>query len=561
MLSRSMTKTVLPLLVIVGVLALVATAARSPVATQPPEIRSQVSTEPDAAVAKVDRLLAEKWRDAGLQPARAADEFTVLRRLSLVLHGTIPSLEEIRLFETDTQPQRIERWTERLLADRRFADYFARRLARVFVGADDGQFIVFRRDRFWAWLGQQLHDNRPYDAVVRSMIAERGLWTGEPEVNFVTATVNGGDIDYNKLAGRTVRAFLGQRIDCAQCHDHKFADWKQGQFEGLAACFGQARLSAVGVEDDAKKKYTVEDLSELTENDRQTLSAEDLELKKQGLRRVKPGVPFHDEWWPSEGTQRERLATWVTHPDNRRFDRAIVNRVWGLMFGKPWHEPVDDLPNPREPERDPTDLLDVLGADFREHGCDLKRLVATIAATRAFRLSSEHPAFETGESVEAIEKTWAAFPLTRLRPEQVIGAMLQASTIKTIDQNSHWVQRALRFFSELNFVKEYGDLGDDELGEHSGTIPQALLRMNGEFARDRSEGTPFSATGRIAGMAPDDDACLDLCFLVCLTRRPTIEERALILPQLEQTRRDGRTNAVEDIFWTLYNSPEFCWEH
>ncbi|MBC8114552.1 MAG: DUF1549 domain-containing protein, partial [Candidatus Saccharimonas sp.] len=514
MLPRSMTKTVFPLLVIAGVFALVATAARSHVAKQAPEIPSRVSTEPDAAVSKIDRLLADKWRDAELQPARAADEFSILRRLSLVLHGTIPSLEEIRLFEADTQPQRIERWTERLLADRRFADYFTRRLARVYVGADEGQFVVFRRDRFWAWLGQQLHDNRPYDAVVRSMIAERGLWTGEPEVNFVTATVNDGDIDYNKLAGRTVRAFLGQRIDCAQCHNHPFADWKQGQFEGLAACYGQTRISPVGVEDDARKKYSVEDLKLLTEEDLKKLSDEEQRGKAQ--REVSPGVPFHPEWLPNEGTQRERLAAWVTHADNRRFDRAIVNRVWGLMFGKPWIEPVDDLPNPQEPERDPTDLLDVLGADFREHGCDMKRLIATIAATRAFRLSSEHPAFETGEKVEAIEQTWAAFPLTRLRPEQVIGAMLQASTIKTIDQNSHWVQRALRFFSELNFVKEYGDLGDDELGEHSGTIPQALLRMNGEFARDRSQGTPFSAAGRIADMAPDDDTCLDLCFLVCL---------------------------------------------
>ena len=554
-----MTKTLLPLLVIVGVLALVATAARSPIARQVPEIPSRVSTAPEAAVAMIDRLLAEKWKDAGLHPARAADEFTVLRRLSLVLHGTIPSLEEIRLFESDTQPQRIERWTERLLADRRFADYFARRLARVFVGADDGQFVVFRRDRFWAWLGQQLHDNRPYDALVRAMIAERGLWTGEPEVNFVTATVDGGNIDYNKLAGRTVRAFLGQRIDCAQCHNHPFADWKQGQFESLAACYGKTRISAVGVEDDAKRKYSIEDPKIVLSEVQKRLPDED--QKKLRMREVAPNVPFHPEWLPSEGTQRERLARWVTHPNNRRFDRAIVNRVWGLMFGKPWIEPVDDLPNPKEPDRDPTDLLDVLGADFREHGCDLKRLVATIAATRAFRLSSEHPAFETGESVEAIEQTWAAFPLTRLRPEQVIGAMLQASTIKTIDQNSHWVQRALRFFSELNFVKEYGDLGDDELGEHSGTIPQALLRMNGEFARDRSEGTPFSSTGRIAGMAPGDDACLDLCFLVCLTRRPTIEERAAILPQLEQARRNNRIYAVEDIFWTLYNSPEFCWEH
>ena len=543
MLPRSMTKSVLPLLVIVGVFALVATAARSPVATQPPEIPSSVVTEADTVVSKLDQLMAEKWRDAKVEPARAADEFTILRRLSLVLHGTIPSLEEIRLFEADTEPQRIERWTERMLADRRFSDYFARRLARVFVGADDGQFILFRRDRFWAWLGQQLHDNRPYDEVVRDMLAERGLWTGEPEVNFITASVAEGNIDHNKLAGRTVRAFLGQRIDCAQCHNHPFADWKQSQFEGLAASFGQLNISPVGVEDNRKEEYSVEDTMTLKQ------------------RKISPAVPFHPEWLPSEGTQRQKLAAWVTHPDNRRFERAIVNRVWGLMFGRPWIEPVDDLPHPKESGRDPADLLDVLGADFREHGCDMKRLLITIASTRAFRLSSEHPAFETGENIEAIEQTWAAFPLTRLRPEQVIGAMLQASTIKTIDQNSHWVQRSLRFFSEINFVKEYGDLGDDELGEHSGTIPQALLRMNGEFAKDRSEATPFSATGRISGMAPSDDECPDLCFCVCLTRRPTMEKRAVMLPELEKMHRNGRANVVEDIFWTLYNSPEFCWEH
>ncbi len=544
-LSRTMTRTVLPLFVVVGVFGVIASAARSPVVRQTPESLGVVAVDSDSAsvVDEVDRLLSSKWNDAQIHSAGLADELTILRRLSLVLHGTVPSLEEIRLFESDNQPQRIERWTERMLSDRRFADYFARRFARVFVGADDGQFILFRRDRFWSWLGDQLHDNRPYDAVVRDMIAERGLWTGEPEVNFITAAVAEGTVDQNKLAGRTVRSFLGQRIDCAQCHNHPFADWKQNQFEGLAACYGQVKLSPVGVEDDAKKVYSIEDR---------------MTLKK---RTIAAGVPFHSEWLPTEGTARQRLAAWVTHPDNRRFERAIVNRVWGLLFGRAWIDPVDDLPNPVGDARDPDDLLDVLGGDFRAHGCDLKRLIATIAATRAFRLSSEHPAFQTGEEAELVEETWAAFPLTRLRPEQIIGAMLQASSIKTIDQNSHWVQRALRFFSELNFVKEYGDLGDNELGEHSGTIPQALLRMNGEFARDRSEGTPFTAAGRIPAMAPNAESCLDLCFLVCLTRRPTAEERAQLLPQLEQARGRDRGAAVEDIFWTLYNSPEFCWGH
>jgi hypothetical protein len=474
----------------------------------------------------------------------------MLRRLSLVLHGTTPSLEEIRLFEADDGPDRMERWIHRALSDRRFADYFARRLSRVFIGVDEGQFVVFRRDRFWAWLGDQLHENRPYDSIVRDMISGRGLWTDKPEVNFVAAVVNEGVIDYNKLAGRTSRAFLGQRIDCAQCHDHNmettghpFANWKQEQFQGLAACYAQVKISPVGIEDNQTNPYQVQD--------RKTLE----------MRDVSPSVPFRADWMPGDGTSRERLATWVTHPDNRRFERAIVNRIWGLMFGRPYIQPVDDLPDPPEASLGHEDVLDILGTDFRQHGCDLKRLVATIASTRAFRISSQHPAYDSDDESSPIDKSWAAFPLTRLRPEQVIGSMVQASNLKTVDKDSHWTSRALRFFQELDFVREYGDLGDEELTARAGTIPQALLRMNGKFAADWTKSTIFSAAGRVASMAPDDESCLDLCFLCCLTRRPTAEERAILQPELEHKRGEERSAVVEDLFWTLFNSPEFCWEH
>lgn len=534
---------ILPFVVAVGICVLVASAARAPMAHRRSDVSTPSQTEVITVVDQVNRLFEGRWNEAGVQPAVQADDLTLFRRLSLVLHGTAPSLEELREFEADQLNDRIGRWTERMLSDRRFADYFARRFSRFLIGVDEGQFVVFRRDRFWAWFGEQIQKNRPYDAIVRDMISERGLWTEKPEVNFVAAVVADGVIDHNKLAGRTVRAFLGQRIDCAQCHDHPFANWKQKQFEGLAACYGQLNISGVGVEDNKKEPYTV--LDRITTKDRE----------------VEPAVPFHPEWMPEGERTRERLAAWVTHPENRRFDRAIVNRVWGLMFGKPWLQPVDDLPNPDEAGVDPTDVLDVLGADFRAHGCDLKRLISTIAATRVYRCSSQHPAFETGEMVDAVEQSGAAYPLTRLRPEQVIGAMVQASSLKTVDQNSHWTIRAVRFFRELDFVKEYGDLGDDELTERAGTIPQALLRMNSSFAAEWTKSTLFSAAGRIAGIAPDDEGCLDLCFLVCLTRHPTPEERAVLLRQLEGTKGDVRSQIVEDLFWTLFNGPEFCWGH
>lgn len=541
---RRITLVCLPLLVVVGVIALVALAARIPTTDPPGPVAISAAQEIDPTVAAVNQLFADRWIAAGVQPAEPAEELQILRRLSLVLHGTIPSLEEIRLFETDAAPRRLERWTARMLTDRRFADYFAERLARGFVGHDEGQFIVFRRDRFVNWLSDRLHEGRSYDVIVRQMVAERGLWTGKPGANFITAAMANGELDENKLAGRTVRAFLGQRIDCAQCHDHFFSHWKQAEFAGLASFFGQTKLSVVGVEDSEKLAFEVED--------RQTLAK----------TIVEPSVPFHPEWLPDNGTRRERLAAWVTHPENRRFERAIANRTWGLMFGRPYFSPVDDLPDPENEEAvETTRLLDILGADLRTHGFDLRRLMAVIAASRPFRLASTHPQLDSLGGAATVEETWAAFPLTRLRPEQVIGALLQASSARTIDQNSHLFVRAIRFFREKDFVKQYGDLGENELDAHSGTIPQALLRMNGTLVRETIEAGGLSASGRIADMAANDANGVETSFLVCLTRRPTTEERAYFEALLEGTQKQKRHEAVEDLFWTLFNSPEFSWNH
>jgi hypothetical protein len=567
----------LPAIVILAVGAVVAWAARSPVdwrtieprAATPhgahPATRGQEPADARApadirnAVAAVDRLFEQSWHEAGVPPAPSASDLQILRRLSLALCGTIPSLEEIREFESDAAPGRLDRWTVRLLADNRFHDYFAERLARSFVGTEMGQAVIFRRDRFVDWLRQQLSQNTPYDALARHVIAETGLWTDHPASNYITAAMADGELDENKLAGRTVRAFLGQRIDCAQCHDHPFAEWKQAQFQRLAALFGQTHSSIVGVEDKAKRTYEVED--------RKT-------LKKHV---VDPAVPFHAEWLPPAGTRRERLAAWVTHPQNRRFERATVNRVWGLLFGKPFHSPVDDLPDPPPgpppgpPPDGRKDVLDLVGGDFREHHCDLRHMIRVIAASRPFQLDSaqDEPSSQSqsaaAAAAPAADADWPLFPMTRLRPEQLIGSILQSTSLRTIDQHSHLFVRAKRYFQENEFVKQYGDLGDNELDERSGTIAQALLRMNGKLASEALRAEGMSATSRIAGFADTDETCLETCYLVALTRRPTQAENDYFLPQLasaaKSRRKDARTQVVEDIFWSLFNSPEFSWNH
>lgn len=462
-----------------------------------------------AAAARVDGAWKEAWKEAGVEPVQLADELTVARRLSLALTGTIPSMEEIRAIESMPAGARVEGWVSHLLSDRRMADYLAERWARVLVGVEDGPFIVYRRRRLVSWLGEMLGKNRPVDAWVRELITAEGIWTSRPQVNFVTATVDQNNDaegpDEQKLAGRVSRAFLGVRMDCVQCHDDFFGDrWKQKDFHQLAAFFAGSEMSLTGVRDRAEREYEYK------------------YLRRPEAEVVPPRVPFHGELLPGEGRLRERLAGWVTHPENRAFARTLVNRTWALLFNRALHEPIDDIPleGPFPPG------MELLVDDLVRHGYDLHRLIRVMASTTVFRLDSRAPAGREPVSVEQ-EKWFAAFPLSRMRPEQVAGAMLQSARLRTVDGESPVLVRLIRFFQQQDFVKRFGDLGGDEFEGYAGTIPQRLVLMNGELVRERTgENIVMNAATRIGVVAPDDDAAVEAAFLAVLTRRPTAVEVA-----------------------------------
>ena len=178
-----------------------------------------------------------------------------------------------------------------------------------------------------------------------------------------------------------------------------------------------------------------------------------------------------------------------------------------------------------------------------------------------------------------MSREWAVFPLVRLRPEQMIGSMYQAGRIRTTDQASHLFVRFGKLTNENDFLKEYGDAADDELLQQSGTIPQALLRMNGRFTRGFTETGTFSAAGQIMRHSGDDESVVQNCFLACLTRMPNDEERDFFVLQLQgaeksdtntdQNVEDGvdtavdvarpRHQVVRDMYWVLFNSPDFSW--
>lgn len=489
-------------------------------------------------VAEIDAAIRAGWVESRVRPAKPASELAVMRRLSLALMGNVPSLEEIRRFEKRPSGERLDGWLDDVIRDRRFSDYLAERFARSFVGTEDGPFILFRRRRFASWLSDAILANRPYDAVVSDMISDKGLWTDHPGTNFISVTFNPdeGRPDPERLAARVSRAFLGVRIDCAQCHDHPFQPWKQEDFRGLAAFFGEVRSDLRGIGDGEVRYHPP---------DRKTKQPTD----------VSPHVPSLAELCPESGTARSRLAAWVVDPKNPSLSRATTNRVWAFLFGRPLVDPVDDLPldTPLPP------ALGILAADFSSHRFDLHRLIRVIAATEAFRLDSR-----VGESdgpTDAQEDMWAVFPISRLRPEQVAGALYQSASLGTIGTRSSWVTRLFSYTSRNEFVQRYGDTGQDEFDARSGTIPQRLLLMNGELVKKCINDGLLTASSEIATLAPDDAKAVEAAYLSVLTRRPSSEESAHFESRLKGTSGPERKERVTDLYWTLLNSTEFSWNH
>ena len=146
-----------------------------------------------------------------------------------------------------------------------------------------------------------------------------------------------------------------------------------------------------------------------------------------------------------------------------------------------------------------------LADDFAAHGFNFRRLIRSIALTEAFAIDSAIET-ETDSGPSSIaEAAWAVFPMTRLRPEQVAGALIQASSAETIDSSSSIFQRLGTYGGINEFVARHGDPGEDEFNlEGSSTIPQRLLMMNGDLVQKHIREDIGNASARIAALAPDD---------------------------------------------------------
>lgn len=508
---------------------------------------------PQELASYIDQQIDRRLAEAKIPASPPADDGEFLRRVWLDTLGRIPTRAEATAFLDDTNPEKRSRLIETMLARPEYGQYQARLWRdRVAVANSANEDLKPNHTlAFHTWLADALYRNRPWNELVREMLTAEG---DAPPIAFVRQCMDDGQPRANKLAVSVSRRFLGVRLECAECHDHPFADWKQDDFWGLSAFF--ARTARV-------EKNKTETRTGIYDTDngppRTRFGLKPLERRDGGAvlipedagPRAKTVVPARfprgDVAKLDGKSPRMVLAEWLTAPKNSLFARATVNRVWEQVFGRGLVTPVDSL----DPENPPThpELLNTLAGELVASGYDLKRLTQALLLTKAYQ-RTHAPLPEN-----ASDDTLYSHALGKVvRPESLFESLVIASGNALDLKGSGSIgagksKGALSSRSE--FLKLFGtSTADTEPGEYTHGIPQALALLN-----DPAVKVPNKLVTDAVKEGGDADAIVTRIYVGVLSRRPRDDERNLTREYL--SRRTNGLDGYQAIWWALVNSPEF----
>lgn len=502
-------------------------------------------------------------------PARApaVDDSTFLRRAYLDLTGRLPTVATAQAFLKDTDPNKRQKLIQSLFPPLPITgmrsikeDPFLDRWAYFFNDLfRNGQLLEEGINTFYDFIYKSLLLNVPYDEFVRDMITASTVstWTDGPSNLIARSHVFEGDgyqINHedtaDEIAINTTRIFLGVNLECVSCHDgkghlekvnlflsqKKRADlWRQASFFGktyIAPVYGRTPQFLVK---DKAKGY---DLS----------TTSSLRPPRKSKEPILPAFLFGGEAQPHE-TERQAYARLLTsHP---QFARTIVNLIWAELMGTGIVDPPLDFDLARQDPKNPPpapwplqpthpELLDALAADFRAHGHDLRRLIATITSSQAYA-SNAH---RTTRRLSA-EQLWDAVgQVSGIQPEMKVTFSdkkfqyaMQARSPQDIEKSAKPVQRLLAQFGQCD---RYAAEADRRPG-----MVQSALWMNEKVLLERTQASKGSRLEKLIA-AKNPDALVDELFWAALSRPPSPAEKSVALQA-----------DPEDLLWAIFNRLDF----
>jgi hypothetical protein len=486
-----------------------------------------LSREPTANL--IDEEIIRTLKVLRMPVSPQADDAAFVRRLRIDLTGTLPTPTEVEAFVSDRAADKREKLVDRLLTTADYADYWTLRYSRMLrVHSLPNEQAGLRA--YTKWLHAGLRDGRPLDTWARELLTATGDSHEVGPANFARMAN-----DARGQAELVSRAFLGARMQCANCHNHPLDRWTQDDYHGLAAVFARlerGRVVTVGARGAVTNPRTGE----------------------PAVPRI-PGTANLE----SAPDPRAGFADWLTKKDNPYFARAQVNGLWRAMFGRGLVEPVDDLRS-TNPASHPT-LLDRLTEDFVRHGYDPRHTLRLIALSRAYGRAETAV---TGN--DADDRYYARSYRRPLEPEVLADALVAVTGVSQSYAGRPTGTRAITIYDPLSPAPSLDVLGrcsrvaTCEENAGGGGLPAKLHLLNGELLNAKIADKDGRLAKALAAGKTDAEIVTEF-YRLAFGRPPTEKELGHWLARVGKAGPDGRRACLEDFVWGLLNSREFATNH
>jgi hypothetical protein len=497
----------------------------------------------DDIAKQVDASFTALWADRGLQPAVLTSDPEFVRRAYFTLLGRPPAVGELQAFLDDPSPNKRPQAIDSLLRRAESAEYWATIWSIRLLGR---QALLRQEDLYYALYGhleRAFASNQPLGDLVTSLLIANGKTTDQPQAAFLTRWAD----TPATVAGQVSRVFLGVRFNCAQCHDHPYEAYSQQQFWQTAAFFG-------GLYAKRPDREKMENFWTLSQRPQLQLTIPDTDRKVSPMYPLSATPPI-----PKPDDRRRIFAERLLAPESPYFARAQVNWTWAQFFGQGLINPIDDMSiGDRLTASNPA-VYDLLVADFTASNYDFRRLMAIIARTTVWQLSSTINATNQWD-----RQYHARFIPRALSPEQLFNALIEIGGIERVVAGSLAKGKdAERYIQQMRqYMRSVVQLYDnDEMTESlhfEGTVPQALFLLNSAVTNDFLL-LPGGHLQQIANDKKERRVGVDRVFQMVLGREPTTSEDHRFGNYVRRGKYSAQ--ALGDVAWVLLNSSEFSALH
>lgn len=436
----------------------------------------------------IDVLVKQKLDKLGIVASDLCNDSEFIRRVSLDLVGVLPSGQRVQEFLQDNAPDKRSRLVEELLNSPAYGAWWATRLSD-WTGNNAEQLnnVLPVRNvstKLWFnWLQKRLDDNTPYDDIIEGIVTANTLEEGESYLDYCREMTIACSGEFDRFAKREgmplywarrnfqkpedraigfAYAFLGVRIECAQCHKHPFDQWSKQDFDDFSKLFAVVRAGNANQVSPENKKQRDELMKQLT-GDNKKLNGGELRRAIQKAAQSGEVVPFGELYVNTRGLTenqkkqranakkkgrnlppvnipsgkilgidqelqlnqdpRPALMQWLRDESNPYFAKAIVNRVWSNYFGTGIVDPSDDMNLANPPSN--AALLDHLAAEFIQHEFDLKWLHREIVSSDTYQRSA------ATNATNVLDRKNFSHHIPRRLPAEVVFDMVVLATGST----------------------------------------------------------------------------------------------------------------------------------